>query len=111
MNPVLYPAVGALLVLALDLLAGARDDGDRSRARAGLQLGSVAAFALVATALSLYWGGAPPAEGLLRVDGFGVFGVGFVVVAGLLVLGLSLTHFGMARSRPAEPLALSLIHS
>ncbi len=59
MNPVLYPAVGALLVLALDLLAGARDDGDRSRARAGLQLGSVAAFALVATALSLYWGGAP----------------------------------------------------
>ena len=108
MNPVLYPAVGALLVLALDLLAGARDDGDRSRARAGLQLGSVAAFALVATALSLYWGGAPPAEGLLRVDGFGVFGVGFVVVAGLLVLGLSLTHFGMARSRPAEPLALLL---
>jgi NADH-quinone oxidoreductase subunit N len=42
------------------------------------------------------------------LDGLSMFGVAFVFLAGLLVLSLSLTHFGMARSRPAEPIALIL---
>jgi NADH-quinone oxidoreductase subunit N len=43
-----------------------------------------------------------------KIDSFGTFGIGFVITAGFLVLCLSLTHFGMARSRPSEPIALLL---
>jgi proton-translocating NADH-quinone oxidoreductase chain N len=111
LNPVLIPAIGALIVLALDLVARPRDSGKsahRSRALAGIRLGSVAVLSLVAVVFMLRGAGERFQEGLLSIDAFGVFGIGFVVVAGVLVLSLSLTHFGMARSRPAEPLALLL---
>ena len=45
----------------------------------------------------------------MRLDDFGVLSVSLLVFGGLLVLSLSLTHFGMARSRPAEPIALFLL--
>ena len=35
--------------------------------------------------------------------------IALLVFSGLLALSLSLTHFGMARSRPAEPIALFLL--
>ncbi len=105
MNPAFIPAVGALAVLAFDLLSRSRESGhDAARANAlsGIRLASVAVLALVAGLLSL-----GRADGVL--DDFSVYGVGFVFIAGLLVLSLSLTHFGMARSRPAEPIALVLL--
>jgi NADH-quinone oxidoreductase subunit N len=111
LNPVLIPAIGALVVLALDLVARPRepsDFGPRSTALAGIRLGSVAVFSLATVALLLRGSGDRLHEGLLPVDAFGVFGIGYVLVAGMLILSLSLTHFGMARSRPAEPLALLL---
>jgi NADH-quinone oxidoreductase subunit N len=111
MNPVLIPAIGALLVLAFDLLPRRRrpeEHGARSTALSGIRLGSVAAFSLVAVVFSLRGRGRSAVDGLLGLDAYGVFGVAFIVVAGVLVLSLSLTHFGMARSRPAEPLALLL---
>lgn len=104
MNPVYFPAVGALAVLALDLvsrIAPSRSEAPRARALSGIRLGAVAILALAAVLLSLR---SPASE----VDAFGSFGVAFVVVSGFLVLSLSLTHFGMARSRPAEPIALLL---
>jgi NADH-quinone oxidoreductase subunit N len=111
MSPVLIPAVGALLVLALDVLARAPDpDQPESRrtALSGIRLGSVALLSLLAVAIVLRFGDRDFEGPLLALDAFGVFGIGFVVVAGTLVLSLSLTHFGMARSRPAEPIALLL---
>ena len=111
MNPVLFPAVGALLVLAFDLLArspAADGHGPRSTALSGIRLGAVAVLSLAAVAFSLRGGDRRFGDELLSLDSFGVFGIGLVVAAGGLVLSLSLTHFGMARSRPAEPLALLL---
>lgn len=111
MNPVLYPAIGALLVLAFDLIARPAtpdEQGPRSTALSGIRLGSVALISLAAVAFSLTGSERFGGDELLPLDAFGAFGVGFIVAAGLLVLSLSLTHFGMARSRPAEPLALLL---
>jgi len=111
MNPVFFPAIGALLVLALDVLAlprAAAAHGPRSTALSGIRLGAVAMLSLAAVAASLRGGDPRFGDELLHLDSFGVFGVGFIVFAGLLVLSLSLTHFGMARSHPAEPLALLL---
>lgn len=108
LNPVLMPALGALAILALDLLGRADRSGHRQTALAGIRLVAVAVLSLVGVAFTLAWGSRDPTGGALDVDGFGLFGIGFVVVAGALVLSLSLTHFGMARSRPAEPVALLL---
>ncbi len=111
MNPVLLPAYGALLVLAFDLLArpGPRADrGARDAALSGIRLGSVALATLAGVVFLLRRGHRGPAEGLLSVDAFGVLGIVSIVAGGILVLSLSLTHFGMERSRPAEPLALLL---
>lgn len=111
MNPVLIPAFGALMVLAFDVLAQpAPDDerGPRRTALSGIRLGSVAVLSLAAVAFTLRWGDRRFDSELLALDAFGIFGIAWIVVAGALVLALSLTHFGMARSRPAEPLALLL---
>ncbi len=108
LNPVLMPAIGAILILALDLLGRSDRVGARQRALAGIRLGAVAVLSLMGVAFALAWGRPLPTGGVLDVDGFGLFGIGFIVVAGALVLALSLTHFGMARSRPAEPIALLL---
>lgn len=104
MNPAYFPALGALAVLAIDLFSrstATENETARVNALSGIRLGSVAMLALVATLLSV-------ANLESEVDTFGSFGIAFVVVAGLLVLSLSLTHFGMARSRPAEPVSLVL---
>jgi len=111
MSPVLLPALGALVVLALDLLARPRSEEENSAraiALSGIRFGGVAVLAIVAVGGALYFGDRAPTRGLLGLDAFGLFGIGFALVSGLLVLSLSLTHFGMARSRPAEPLALLL---
>lgn len=105
MNPAFIPALGALAVLAFDLLSGSRESRHsvaRANALSGIRLASVAVLALVAGVISLRRIESP-------LDEFSVFGIGFVFVAGFLVLSLSLTHFGMARSRPAEPIALVLL--
>ena len=107
-NPVLMPALGALAILAFDLLSRPGGTGTRQAALAGVRMGVVAVLSLFAVAVSLAWGGRRSTGGTLDIDGFGLFGIGFIVVGGALVLSLSLTHFGMARSRPAEPLALLL---
>lgn len=109
MSPVLIPAIGALMVLALDVLARPGDPEapeSRRTALSGIRLGSVALLSLLGVAFALRFRDRSVESPLLALDAFGIFGVGFVVVAGTLVLCLSLTHFGMARSRPAEPLAL-----
>lgn len=108
LNPVLMPALGALAILALDLLGRGDRSGHRQTALAGIRLVAVAVLSLMGVAFTLAWGGRTASGGALDVDGFGLFGIGFIVVAGALVLSLSLTHFGMARSRPAEPVALLL---
>ncbi|MCR9093247.1 MAG: hypothetical protein NXI30_03435 [bacterium] len=108
LNPVLMPALGALAILALDLLGRGDRSGHRQTALAGIRLGAVAVVSLMGVAFTLAWGSREPVGGVLDIDGFGLFGIGFIVVSGALVLALSLTHFGMARSRPAEPIALLL---
>lgn len=105
MLPVLLPAIGALAVLSLDLLGKERASDARGRALAGIRLGVVAGASLVGVALALRFGTRPAG---VAGDAFTIFGAGFVVVAGALVLGLALTHLGMARSRAAEPIALLL---
>lgn len=100
-GPLLIPALGALAVLSVDLLVTRDEESARGAALAGIRMGALALASLAGVAFALRWGSAP-------LDGFTVFGAGFVIVAGSLVLALSLTHFGMARSRPAEPVALLL---
>ncbi len=104
MSPVYFPVIGALGVLAFDLISrGSADESEAPRANAlsGVRFGSLAMAALCAVLISLQ----SPGSG---IDAFGTFGIAFVAVAGVLVLSLSLTHFGMARARPAEPIALLL---
>ena len=104
MNAVYLPAVGALAVLAIDLVSRStpsESEDPRANAMSGIRLGSVAILALAAALISLR-------SRESGIDPFGTFGITFVVVAGFVVLSLSLTHFGMARSRPAEPIALVL---
>jgi NADH-quinone oxidoreductase subunit N len=111
MSVVLLPAIGALLVLALDL--GTRSGPPEARAHranalSGIRLGSVAMLCLAAVLAFLQNVVPTTIEGGIELDDFAVFGIVFLVIAGVGVLSLSLTHFGMARSRPAEPIALLL---
>jgi NADH-quinone oxidoreductase subunit N len=104
MNPIYLPAVGALVVLAFDLVSRStpsESEAPRANALSGIRFGSVAILAFAAVLISLR---SPESE----IDAFGTFGIVFVIAASFLVLSLSLTHFGMARSRPAEPIALLL---
>ncbi len=130
------PALGAFTILALDLGGRSRprsadDEPHRAEALEGIRLGGLAMLFLIGVwvVLSLAPGsegsaasGAPgasagpsPSGGLdpfalgLGLDALGRVGLGFLAAAGLLVVSLALTHFGMARSRPAEPLALLLL--
>jgi len=134
---VVLPAMGALAILTLDLGGRSRPRSDvdaphRADALAGIRLGGVAMLFLVGVwlVLRLAPGGSEGrgASGALRLprapegvgdldpfvlglglDALGRVGLGFLAAAGLLVVALALTHFGMARSRPAEPLALLLL--
>lgn len=111
MNPVYFPAIGALFVLGFDLLARpspSSEDGHRATALAGIRMGAISLLSLAAVLISLRSALQRPTGGLLSVDAFGAFGMAFVTLSAAVVLALSLTHFGMARSRPAEPLALLL---
>jgi NADH-quinone oxidoreductase subunit N len=104
MNPIYLPAVGALAVLAFDLVSRStpsESEAPRANALSGIRFGSVAMLAFLAVLVSLR-------SRESELDAFSTFGIAFVVAAGFLVLSLSLTHFGMARSRPAEPIALLL---
>jgi NADH-quinone oxidoreductase subunit N len=104
MTPVYIPAVGALVVLAFDLVSRSNpsaSEAPRANALSGIRFGSVAVIALVGVLIALRSRDSD-------IDLFGGFGITFVVVSGFLVLCLALTHFGMARSRPAEPIALLL---
>lgn len=104
MNPAYFPAVGALVVLIFDLVSRSTpsaSEAPRANALSGIRFGLVAILAFVAVLISLR---SPESE----IDPFGTFAMAFVMGAGFLVLSLSLTHFGMARSRPAEPIALLL---
>ena len=111
MNPVFLPALGALCVLAFDLLVPMRGgSGDRARevALSGIRLGLLAVAVLASVVVVLRWSDAGHAGRSLALDPLALFGIGWILVAAVLVLSLSLTHFGMARCRPAEPIALLL---
>jgi len=110
---IFLPAIGALVILGFDFFAGPRGSSDarhRADALAGIRVGSVAVLTLFGVWIAL---GAESAadfdpSALFHLDEYAVFGIVFITLAGMLVLSLSLTHFGMARSRPAEPAALLL---
>lgn len=107
------PAIGALGLLVLDLFARPRGEEakpHRADALSGIRMASLATIVLVGMAI-LFRVDSPEVGAtavLFRIDAFALFGVGFLLVMALFVFSLSLTHFGMARSRPAEPLALLL---
>jgi NADH-quinone oxidoreductase subunit N len=110
---IFLPALGALGILGFDLFARPRSDASsphRADALTGIRVGSVAVLALFGVWLALRSESASDfdPDALFHLDRFAVFGIVFVTLAGMLVLSLSLTHFGMARSRPAEPAALLL---
>lgn len=110
---IFLPAVGALFILALDLRSRGRRataSVHRADALAGIRTGSIAAAFLAAVwiALRMTNGGVAPGDALFRIDLLAIFGLVLITSCGFLVLGLALTHFGMARSRPAEPIALLL---
>jgi NADH-quinone oxidoreductase subunit N len=112
MSIVLIPALGALLVLFVDALGGtgARSArATRASALSGIRLGVIAVLALVAVLLLLpgHVGVGVPGLGI-ALDPFAAVGITLIVAMSFLVLTLSLTHFGMARSRPGEPIALLL---
>jgi NADH-quinone oxidoreductase subunit N len=103
-SPAFFPALGALAVLAFDLIgrnSSSENEAHRANALSGIRLGTVAMLSLAAVLISLR-----SVES--KIDPFGTFGIAFVICSGFLVLALALTHFGMARSRPAEPIALVL---
>lgn len=114
MSIVLIPALGALAVLFVDALFGSAPRGPRtaesSRASAlsGIRLGLIAVLTLLAVLLLLPLRAGKSLPGGFTLDAFAVVGITLVVVLSFLVLALSLTHFGMARSRPGEPIALLL---
>jgi NADH-quinone oxidoreductase subunit N len=108
------PAIGALTILIVDLLSHPRPvsgTAHRENALAGIRYGSLAALFLFAVWFVLGSGMSTGVEAgsLFEIDSLAVFGLVFITLTGLLVLCLSLTHFGMARSRPVEPLALLLL--
>lgn len=111
---VFLPAIGALMLLLLDLPVRARprdDQAHRADALAGIRMGSLAALSLVGVWLVLRTVSFETIEASslgLQLDPLARLGLGFLTAAGLVVLGLALTHFGLAHSRPAEPLTLLL---
>jgi NADH-quinone oxidoreductase subunit N len=110
---IFLPALGALGILGLDFFARPRSESGaqhRADALAGIRIGAVALVALFGVWLALRAESAADFDpnALFHLDAFAVFGIVFITLAGMLVLSLSLTHFGMARSRPAEPAALLL---
>ncbi|MEZ4281252.1 MAG: proton-conducting transporter membrane subunit [Myxococcota bacterium] len=114
MSIVLIPALGALIVLFVDALFGGGPRGPRtaesSRASAlsGIRLGLIAVLTLLSVLLLLPVRAGDGVPGVFALDAFAVVGITLVVVFSFLVLALSLTHFGMARSRPGEPIGLLL---
>lgn len=112
MSPVFLPALGALLVLFLDALAGPRAPGGqatRDSALSGIRLGIIAVSSVAAVLLFLPGRLASGRAPGFALDAFAAVGITLLVAIAFLVLALSLTHFGMARSRPGEPIALLLL--
>lgn len=112
MSTVFLPALGALIVLFVDALAGPPPrvaQATRASALSGIRLGVVAVVSLVSVFVSLAGRDLAAASSeSFSIDGFAAIGIGFVVAASFLVLALSLTHFAMARARAGEPIALLL---
>ena len=111
MSAALIPALGALLVLFVDALAGsgAKARGaSRASALSGIRLGVIAVLSLLAVLMMLPSHAGVVHSGGLAIDGLAAVGITLIVALAFLVLALSLTHFGMARSRPGEPIALWL---
>lgn len=112
MNTVFLPALGALIVLFVDALAGPPPrvaQATRASALSGIRLGVVAVASLGAVFVALAGRDASSAASpTFSLDAYSALGIGFVVAASFLVLALSLTHFGMARARAGEPIALLL---
>ncbi len=111
MSAVLIPALGALLVLFVDALAGSGAKArtpTRASALSGIRLGVIAVLSLLSVLLMLPGGAGVENAGGLSIDAFAAVGITLIVALCFLVLALSLTHFGMARSRPGEPIALWL---
>ena len=69
LNLVLMPALGALAILALDLLGRTERAGHRQTALAGIRP-AVAVLSLMGVAFTLAWGSPEAAGGVLAVDGF-----------------------------------------
>lgn len=112
MSAVFIPALGALVVLFLDALARRprpAAQATRATALSSIRLGVVAVASLLAVLLFLpgRLGGAVVAGP--AIDAFGSVGITLLIGFGLLVMALSLTHFGMARGRVGEPIALLLL--
>ena len=111
MSVVLIPALGALLVLFVDALfgAGARTaQATRASALSGIRLGVIAVLTLLSVLLLLPTRVGVAEAGAFSLDAFAAVGITLIVAMSFLVWTLSLTHFGMARSRPGEPIALLL---
>ncbi|MBY0400168.1 hypothetical protein K2X89_07725, partial [Myxococcota bacterium] len=111
MNPVFLPALGALVVLFVDALTrpGAQaGQATRDSAVSGIRLGVIAVLSLGSVLLALAGGVGGKASGPFEIDDFAAVGIALILVVSFLVLALSLTHFGMNRSRAGEPIALLL---
>ncbi|MFO0691214.1 MAG: proton-conducting transporter membrane subunit [Myxococcota bacterium] len=111
MSPVFLPALGALVVLFFDALArpgGAAGPSTRETAASGIRLGVIAVLSLVGVFLALAGRVGIGGPGPFAIDAFAAVGITAILVVSFLVLALSLTHFGMARSRAGEPIALLL---
>ena len=111
MSPVFLPALGALVVLFFDALArpGTKSaHPTRDTVVSGIRLGVIAVLSLASVFLALAGRVGGAASGVFAIDAFAAVGIASILVVSFLVLALSLTHFGMARSRAGEPIALLL---
>ncbi|MEZ4332491.1 MAG: proton-conducting transporter membrane subunit [Myxococcota bacterium] len=111
MTTVFLPALGALVVLFFDALAGQPPRGraaPRHSALSGIRLGVIAVLSLASVLVALSAGLGPTSSGPFTIDAFAAVGITLILLTSFLVLLLSLTHFGMARSRAGEPIALLL---
>lgn len=111
MSPVFLPALGALVVLFFDALArpGAKSaHPTRDTVVSGIRLGVIAVLSLASVFLALAGRVGGATSGPFAIDAFAAVGIASILVVSFLVLALSLTHFGMARSRAGEPIALLL---
>ena len=111
MSPVFLPALGALVVLFVDALTrrGAQTaQATRDSAVSGIRLGVIAVLSLASVFLALAGDVGKRASGPFEIDAFAAVGIALILVVSFLVLTLSLTHFGMSRSRAGEPIALLL---